>query len=87
MKKSQNGYYKFYSKDGTECRIKADRDIQGKVIIKFKYANSVGWRWYAPSREFKNVLDATTYILKNLESDKMVFKVIVANDLHKRGTK
>ncbi len=83
MKKSANGYYKFYSKDGTGCRIKCDKDIKGKVIIKFKKVNSLTWNWFAPKNSFKNSLDALTFILKNLESKKMAFKIISAEkDLH-----
>lgn len=76
MKKSINGYFKFYNKDGVSCRIKCDQEINGEVLIKFKSKDDDGWFYHSPRREFGNSLDVANFILKNLENQDMIFKVL-----------
>ncbi len=78
-KKSINGYYKFYNKEGISCRIKCDdteEKFEGNCIIKFKQIDDPTWMFHAPTKEFRNCLEVTNYILKNLENSNMVFKIL-----------
>ena len=76
MKKSVNGYYKFYNKAGLSCRIKSSGHIDGsEILIRFKHKDDLGWLYHAPKRKFRNCLDATNFILKNLENEGMIFKI------------
>jgi len=75
MKKSANGYYKFYNKAGLSCRIKCEMTGPGRIMIKFKTTDDLNWMYYSPNRTFKCCLDASNYILKNLENKGMVFKI------------
>jgi hypothetical protein len=76
MKKSINGYFKFYNKNGQSCRIKCQEEIKGQVLIKFKPHDEGAWLYYAPKREFRNCLEVANFILKNLESNGTVFKIL-----------
>jgi len=84
MKKhsKNNGYFKYYNKEGKSCRIKFDNDfkfIEEKkkfnIIIKFKKDDETLWNYHSPFRKFKSIFEIINYILKNLENDKMVFKI------------
>ena len=76
--KKVNGYYKFYNKPGTSCRIKADEPVSGKAIIKFKDQDEAKWMYHAPTRSFNSTLEVVHYILLNLESKNLVFKILEA---------
>ena len=78
MKKSVNGYFKFYNKEGMSTRIKCSEPINGEVLIKFKNKNAAEWLYHAPQRKFRNCLEVTNFILKNLENENMVFKIVPA---------
>jgi len=75
MKKSINGYYKFYNKIGIACRIKCSKDIEGQSLIMFKHKNEDTWMYYVPKKEFNNCLEIINHILKNLVNDNMIFKI------------
>jgi hypothetical protein len=81
--KKANGYYKLYNKHGVSCRIKIEENVQEKVIIKFKIIGETKWMYYAPSRLFKSQLEITHYILTNLESKNLVFKVLSTSNINK----
>lgn len=74
--KSNKGYFKFFNKEGQECRIKCDREINGNVIIKYLKKDEVVWRWLTPEKEFISSIHTINYILKHLESDKSIFEII-----------
>ena len=81
MKKSINGYYKFYNKNGLQCRIKCEAEkIDGEVMIKFKPKDQTEWMYHMPKRKFRHCLEVTNFILKNLENNNMVFKVVVPHE-------
>jgi len=76
MKKSANGYYKFYNKEGISCRIKCTDVINGTALIKFKHRDEPGWLYHSPERKFGHILEAVNFVLKNLENTGMIFKII-----------
>jgi len=84
MKKSVNGYYKFYNKEGLSCRIKCTDEVSGNVLIKFKGRDEAIWAYHSPKRTFRNCLDVTNFILKNLENPNMVFKIVGTDNFIKR---
>jgi ribosomal protein S19E (S16A) len=75
MKKSVNGYFKFYNGHGLSCRIKCDKEINGQTLIKFKHRSDSHWLYHVPNKTFRNCLEVANFILKNLENDGMVFKI------------
>jgi len=75
MKKSAQGYYKFYNAEGKSCRVKC-KSVEGSCIIKFKHVNEHEWLYHSPNRDFNSCTDAINFILKNLISDGMIFKVV-----------
>ena len=76
MKKSINGYFKFYNKEGLSCRVKCPKEIQKEILIKFKNRDETAWAYHSPKRTFRNCLEVVNFILKNLENENMVFKII-----------
>jgi hypothetical protein len=76
MKKSINGYFKFYNGSGISCRIKCSSEIQKEALIKFKHKEDANWLYHVPNREFRNCLEAANFILKNLENEGMIFKIV-----------
>jgi hypothetical protein len=76
MKKSVNGYFKFYNKEGISCRIKCNDEVDGAILIKFKQKEEANWMYHVPNRGFRNCLEVSNFILKNLENDNMVFKIV-----------
>ena len=81
MKKSINGYYKFYNKAGISCRIKCEVEAKGQVLIKFKHRDDHQWLYHVPDKKFRNCLEITNFILKNLENQNMVFKITTMDPL------
>ena len=83
--KKANGYYKFYNKLGVSCRIKTEEPVQGSVIIKFKDQDETKWMYHAPSRTFNSTLEVVHYILMNLESKNLVFKIMATQTIKQEG--
>jgi len=83
--KKANGYYKFYNKTGISCRVKTDEPIQGSVIIKFKEQGETKWMYHAPKRTFNSTLEVVHYILMNLESKSLVFKIVATHTIKQEG--
>ena len=80
--KSENGYYKYYNKEGKKCRIKfVDTDVDFGIMVKFKRPGDTSWLYHYPDKIFDNVFSVINYICKNLETDGTVFK-IVSSALH-----
>ena len=72
--KSAAGYYKFYNKTGTPCRIKCS-PVSGSCIIQFKEVQATSWLYHVPDKKFKNCLEVVNFILKNLVNKDMIFKI------------
>jgi hypothetical protein len=79
MKKSKNGYYKFYNSQGIYCRIKCNNVENNEVLIKFKQKNETNWMYHSPNKRFHSCLEVANYILKNLDNQNMIFKIIPIN--------
>jgi hypothetical protein len=78
--KSRNGYFKFYNKNGLSCRIKIQDEISGKFIIKYKGPDEIIWNYISP--DFSAItIEVINYILKNLETDNSVFKIVPARSI------
>jgi len=81
MKKysSKRGFYKYYNKNGLQCRIKISKNIlqsgSKNYTIKFKRPQDDSWLYTLP-KTFDNPLECIDYIVKNLETDRTIFKVI-----------
>jgi hypothetical protein len=76
MKKSINGYFKFYNGSGIPCRIKCQGEVKGTALIKFKHKDTTDWMYHVPNKKFRNCLEVVNFILKNLENKEMIFKII-----------
>ena len=78
--KSENGYFKHFNSQGIPCRIKVSKNALKKVntnfTVKFKKKNEEVWMVHIPNKKFKCVNEVIVFILKNLESENMVFKII-----------
>jgi len=78
--KSKNGYFKHYNKEGIACRIKvaksALKKFNDEFIVKFKDAKDEFWMWHVPHKRFRDASEVIVFILKNLDSDNMVFKIV-----------
>jgi len=85
---SKNGFYKYYNKEGKSCRIFVDKDAinlkDQRIILSWTSPNTDGWNVYIPhtkkgeDKKFKNIFEVIKHILKNLETDKSIFKVSVS---------
>ena len=81
MYTKKNGYYKYYSKDGKVCRIKFDIpscyfNSAEQVIISFRKPPKFDERLsHIPKRKFNNVFEVIRHIIKNLETDGLIFEV------------
>lgn len=73
-----NGWFKFFTEEGLTCRIKSDEVNDTKVIIKYRHENDIEWTWHSPNIVFKNQLEVARYLLKNLETDQLLFRVKAA---------
>jgi len=75
----KEGYYKYYNKEGKSCRIKIEDKLRNKrkfrCFVWFRYPNDVNWMVHEPSKKFNDVFHVINYLCKNLETDKMIFKV------------
>ncbi len=75
-------YHKFYNKEGKRAKIKFvhPRELESvkpfEAIIRFKSENDELWKYHSPKRKFHGALDIITYILKNLEHDKLLFEIL-----------
>jgi len=77
---SKNRYFKHYNKEGIACRIKvaksALKKFDNEFIVKFKGAKDEFWMWHFPSKKFRDASEVIVFILKNLNSKNMVFKIV-----------
>ena len=75
----KNGFYKYYNSEGKVCRIKISDKIKCQenfeCLISFWHANDAEWKMHSPSKVFKDIFEVINFILKNLENDRVVFKI------------
>ena len=78
--KSINGYYKHYNKEGRSCRIKVSRKALSRTddefILKYRSKSMEHWLYHSPRGKFRCANAVIVHILKNLENDNMIFKII-----------
>jgi len=83
----ENGYYKYYNSEGLKCRIKVTKNARCRkddnFIIAFLRPQDYNWNYHMPVDKkskkvviFKDCFDAINFILKNLETDGTIFKII-----------
>jgi len=70
----ENGYYKFYNKNGKRCKIKCENIENEKVIISFS-KNAGETMYHLPDKVFKNTTEVIYHLVKNLESDNVIFTI------------
>lgn len=81
----RNGYYKYYNKNGVSCRVKFENKMAinsktANVIIEFNKENDIEVsNMHMPARYFNNDFEILNFILKNLETSNLVFKVKYLN--------
>ena len=87
MKKSKNGYYKYYNSAGVSTRIrnefKPEAGVLKRALIKFKLVDEISWMYHTPTKSFKDQFEVMNHVLKNLESENMVFKIYNIDELKK----
>ena len=79
MKKC-NEFYTYYNKKGLKAKIKVTNKALEKkntyFIIKFMRQIDDDWLYHYPDKKFSCHLEVINYILKNLESNNVKFKVV-----------
>jgi D-alanine-D-alanine ligase-like ATP-grasp enzyme len=70
-----NGYYKFWNKDGKYCKIKVEDEIKNEKIIVSFIKNAGEVQYHSPDKIFKNTVEVIHFLLKNLETDGIIFKI------------
>jgi len=79
MYKSKKGYFKHYNANGISCRIKVTRyaltKTDSEFLIAFKSKKEEFWNYHSPDRKFRCVNEVIVFILKNLISKNMIFKI------------
>jgi len=80
----KNGYFKFYTSTGKQCRIKIEGNIADKeVLIKFREKDEIDWQYHAPRKNFKSNQEVIWFICSNVERDNIIFEVFSTNSLPK----
>jgi hypothetical protein len=82
-----NGYYKYYNSEGLKCRIKVTKNAKCRkndaFTIAFLRPFDYNWNYDIPvdkknkkMKIFKDCFDVINFILKNLETDGTIFKIL-----------
>jgi len=74
----KNGYYKYYNKEGKQCRVKFIENIENsRALFKLIYPNSEDpISMYITRKTFKDNFEILHHIVKNLETDGLVIEII-----------
>jgi len=83
----ENNYYKYYTSDGLKCRIKVTKDAKCRkndsFTIAFMRPYDYNWNYHIPYdkknknyRKFKDCFEVINFILKNLETNGTIFKIL-----------
>ncbi len=74
-------YREFWDQDGRACKIKMSKRFSRygsnsfQVLIRFRPENTLDWLYHVPEHEFENTTEVLSFIISNLETTDMQFKV------------
>jgi hypothetical protein len=77
----KKGYYTYYNKEGKKLKIKVSKkfsydDFPKTVIIRFTEKGSGERKYHIPKKEFKDINQVISYIVKHTVNDHLSFKII-----------
>jgi len=76
---AKSGYKVFYTSEGVKVKIKVTKDAlcrSGTFIFKIKNEKTIKTIYHSPNRLFDNVIEAIEFILQNVETKHLKFKII-----------